>query len=329
MADVLEIARRVLRIEAEELGKLTARIGPSFSQTIDLILKTPGKVITTGIGKSGLIAAKISSTFNSIGIQSAFLHPVEALHGDLGIVNQGDVVLAISHSGYSNELVELVPLLKQCGAKVVGMTGGLDSSLAEVADIVLDCGVDHEACPLDLVPTASTTAALAMGDALAVASMELRAFAPEDFRRSHPGGKLGQRLSLKISQVMLRGDRIPLVSPATGLTEAIAIMDVKDLGTILVADAQNRLLGIFTDGDLRRLYLQAGSSWRDKTMNDLMIKNPRSVGPDTLAAEVLHIMEELQITALAIVDESNVILGVIHLHDLLGRGKISFGGGAS
>ena len=328
MHDVQAIARRVFAIEAKELAALADRLTPDFDKTVELIINTPGKVITTGIGKSGLIAAKITATFNSIGIHSIFLHPVEALHGDLGIVFEGDVILALSHSGHSQELLALMPSLRQRGAVVVALTGGMNSPLAGEADLVLDCGVEHEACPLDLVPTSSTTATLAMGDALAVASMELRSFQPEDFRRSHPGGKLGQRLSLKVSQVMLANERIPLVAPETNVQAAIAIMDDKDLGTILIASPQNALLGIFTDGDLRRLLLLPDESWRKRSIAELMIKNPRSISPDMLAADALHLMEETQIMALAVVDAVGAIAGIVHLHDLLGRGQISFSSGA-
>lgn len=324
MTDILAIARRVFAVEAQAVAALATRLNHDFVRTVELITSTSGKVIVTGIGKSGLIANKIAATFNSIGIYSAFLHPVEALHGDLGIVYENDIVLALSNSGYSDELLALMPIVKQRKAQVIVMTGGLDSPLAKAADMVLDCGVENEACSLNLVPTASTTAALAMGDALAVATMELRKFTAEDFQRSHPGGKLGQRLALQVSQVMLTADRLPLVNPEALTRQAIAVMDAKDLGTVLVSSAEGKLLGIFTDGDLRRLNLRPDTSWCEKPISQLMTVNPRTISIDMLAADALHIMEKMQIAVLAIVDEANIIQGIVHLHDLLGRGKISF-----
>lgn len=324
MTDVLNIARRVFNVEAKGVASLAGRLTPDFNKAVELIINTPGKVITTGIGKSGLIASKITATFNSVGIYSAFLHPVEALHGDLGIVCKDDVVLALSYSGYSQELLAVLPILRQRGALVVALTGVVDSPLAKASDLVLDCGVEEEACPLNLVPTASTTATLAMGDALAVASMEVRGFQTEDFKRSHPGGKLGERLSYKVGQVMLSKERLPLVAPETGVQEAIRIMDEKDLGTILINSPENILLGIFTDGDLRRLSLLSDETWRNQAIGDVMVKNPKTISSEMLAADALHIMEAMQILALAVVDEKNAILGIVHLHDLLGRGQISF-----
>jgi arabinose-5-phosphate isomerase len=324
MADVLEIARRVFSIEAMGLTRLQSRLTDDFTKAVQLIVNLSGKVITTGIGKSGLIALKIAATFNSIGVHSVFLHPVEALHGDLGMVYRGDVALALSNSGCSHELMELTPLLKQRGVHIVALTGALNSPLAAAADLVLDCGVLQEACPLDLVPTASTTAALAMGDALAVASMELRNFAPEDFSRSHPGGNLGQRLSLQVGQVMLTGEKLPLAAQDTSVQEAIKVMDAKDLGTVVVVSPAGKLLGIFTDGDLRRLNLRSDLDWRGQTVGEFMTRNPQAVPPEMLAASALHIMEEMQITALPITGADHVVQGIIHLHDLLGRGQISF-----
>jgi arabinose-5-phosphate isomerase len=326
MLDLCLIARRVLRLEAACLQKLAERIDLSFARAAELIFNLQGKLITTGMGKSGLIAGKISATFSSVGRPSIFLHPVEALHGDMGLVQREDVIIAISHSGCSGELLEMLPLLRPLGVKVIALTGGLDSPLARLADIVLDCGVEREACPLNLVPTASTTAALAMGDALAVAYMELRGFSAQDFRRSHPGGWLGQRLAFKVSQLMLSGDKLPLVSPACPLPEALRIMDAKDLGTLLVVDERSRLLGIFTDGDLRRLNLARDPAWRGQAVSALMTRNPMTAGPETLAADALRLMEKMQILALAIVDSQNTVQGILHLHDLLGRGKIGLNG---
>jgi arabinose-5-phosphate isomerase len=326
MLDLCLIARRVLRLEASSLQKLEERIGPSFAQAAELIFRLQGKLLTSGVGKSGLIANKIAATFNSIGRTSAFLHPVEALHGDMGLAGRDDILIAISHSGFSGELLEMLPLLRPLDIKVIALTGDMESPLARLADVVLDCGVEREACPLNLVPTASTTAALAMGDALAVAYMELRGFAAPDFQRNHPGGRLGQRLALKVSQVMLGGASLPLALPDCPLPLALRIMDDKDLGTLLIVDEHNRLLGIFTDGDLRRLNLGPDLHWRSQSISALMTRSPMTAGPDTLAADALRLMEKTQILALAIVDRQNTVQGILHLHDLLGRGKIGFNG---
>ncbi|CAO0823201.1 arabinose-5-phosphate isomerase [Desulfarculales bacterium] len=254
MSSILKSARRVLTLEAEAILRLKTRLGPSFEQAVELILNSPGKVIATGIGKSGIVARKIMATLNSTGTSAIFLHPVEALHGDLGTVQDGDVVLAFSHSGETVELLYLLPALKERRAKVVAFTGGLTSPLALAADLVIDCGVEREACPLGLAPTTSTTAALAMGDALAVVLIEKRRFKAEDFRQRHPGGKLGERLSLKVSQVMLAGDRVPVIEPKASAVRAVEVIDQGDLGTVLIS-SRGKLLGIFTDGDVRRAVL--------------------------------------------------------------------------
>ncbi len=324
MSEILKIAREVLSIEAQGIERLKKRLGPSFEQAVEMILASPGKVITTGIGKSGIVARKITATLSSTGTNSFFLHPVEALHGDLGMVSPGDVVLALSHSGCSDELVTLVPQLKDHGAKVVAMTGGLDSPLAQAADLVIDCGVEREACPLGLAPTASTTAALAMGDALAVVLIDKHRFKAEDFRRHHPGGSLGQRLSLTVREVMTKGQAVPTVRPSSPISLAVKVMDEGDLGTVLIT-SRGLLLGIFTDGDVRRAVV-AGLSLDSAPVSRFMIKDPLTVAPETLAAEALHTMEEKQITALPVVSPKGRVLGLVHLHDLLGRGAVSLNG---
>lgn len=324
MSEILKIAREVLSIEAQGITQLKKRIGPSFEQTVEMILASPGKVITTGIGKSGIVARKITATLSSTGTTSIFLHPVEALHGDLGMVSPGDVVLALSHSGRSEELVNVVPQLRDHGAKVVAMTGGLDSPLAQVADLVIDCGVEREACPLGLAPTTSTTAALAMGDALAVVLIEKHRFKAEDFRRHHPGGSLGQRLALKVREVMTKGKAVPAVRPATPISQAVKVMDEGDLGTVLIT-SRGMLRGIFTDGDVRRAVV-AGQSLDSAPVSRFMTTDPLTADPDTMAAEALHTMESKQITALPVVDPSGKVLGLVHLHDLLGRGAVSLNG---
>lgn len=322
MKSVIKTARQVLAIEAEGLLRLKSRLDKNFEAMVEMILASPGKVVATGIGKSGLVARKLMATLNSTGTHAIFLHPVEALHGDLGMVGQGDVVLALSHSGETVELVNLIPVLKEHGAKVVAFTGGLDSALAQASDLVVDCGVEREACPLGLAPTASTTAAMAMGDALAVVLIEKRRFKAEDFRRHHPGGKLGERLSLKVSQVMLTGEHVPCIRPTVSAAQAVKAIDQGDLGTVLIT-SRGLLQGIYTDGDVRRAVL-AGQDLAKLSVAQVMTKNPRAVGPETLAAEALHIMEEKLITALPIVSPKGRVLGIVHLHDLLGRGQVSF-----
>lgn len=321
-SEILDTAREVLATEAEGITRLIDRLDHNFEAAVELILSSPGKVIATGIGKSGIVARKIMATMNSTGTTAIFLHPVEALHGDLGMVNAGDVVLALSHSGETVELVYLIPVLKEHGAKVVALTGGLDSALAKAADLVIDCGVEREACPLGLAPTTSTTAALAMGDALAVVLIEKRRFKAEDFRRHHPGGKLGERLSLTVSQVLPPEGAMPAIGPEASAAQAAKAIQQGDLGVVLILD-QGRLLGIFTDGDLRRAVLK-GVDLSQAPVTEVMTKRPTSTGPETLAADALHLMEQKLITALPILDEEGRVLGLVHLHDLLGRGQVSF-----
>jgi arabinose-5-phosphate isomerase len=322
VTSILKTAAEVLTLEAQAILGLKDRLDARFEQAVRLILDSPGKVIATGIGKSGHVARKIMATMNSTGTTAIYLHPVEALHGDLGMVNQGDVVLALSHSGSTSELVNLLPVLREHGAKIIAMTGGLDSPLARGADIVLDCAVEREACPLNLAPTTSTTAALAMGDALAVVLIHKRRFNADDFRRHHPGGNLGQRLSLKVSQVMYAKGGTPTIGPKASAQAAARVVDKGDLGTVLIV-SRGKLMGIFTDGDLRRAVLQ-GVNLATTPVGQVMTRNPKTVAPEALAAEALHLMEEKEITALPIVDGQGKVLGIVHLHDLLGRGQISF-----
>jgi arabinose-5-phosphate isomerase len=322
VSSVLKTARQVLTLEAEGILGLKARLDHGFEQAVKLILDSPGKVITTGVGKSGHVARKIMSTLASTGTTAIFLHPVEAMHGDLGMVAKDDVVLALSYSGQTHELVSLLPGLKEHGAKVVAITGGLNSDLARAADVVIDCGVEREACPLNLAPTTSTTASLALGDALAVVLIEKRRFNADDFRRHHPGGTLGQRLSLKVSEVMFTGRRVPTISPRASLVQAVAAIDKGDLGTVLIV-SRGALQGIYTDGDVRRAVLM-GLNFKALSVDEFMTRSPKAVGPETLAADALHLMEQNEITALPIVDVGRRVLGIVHLHDLLGRGQVSF-----
>ncbi len=321
--EILKEAKRVLEIEASGILGLIPKLNEDFVDMVRLVIDSRGKVIITGVGKSGLIGKKIVATLNSTGTPSIFLHPVEALHGDLGMISNKDVVIAISNSGETRELNDLIPLLKGFGAKVIAFTGKKESTLAKLSDLVIDVGVEKEACSLGLAPTASTTAALAMGDALSVVLTEVNGFSREDFFRYHPGGSLGERLSVEVKEVMITGDSLPLVKPETDISKALDIMSEKDLGTLLVVDEKNRLLGIVTDGDLRRALMKYGSLL-DKEISEIMTHNPLVIKPTDLAVDALNLMEERLITALPIVDKERHVLGIIHLHDLLGRGTFRF-----
>ena len=326
MSDVLEQARQVLRIEAEGISHVIDQLGDGFVAAVDLIIRSSGHVIVTGIGKSGLIGRKMVATLSSTGTMSFFLHPVEAAHGDLGMVSGRDVVIALSNSGETEELVAVIPTLKTIGAKVIAMTGRVGSSLGRMSDIVINVGVAREACPLGLAPTASTTAALAVGDALAVCLQTKRGFSKADFKARHPGGRLGEQLSVMVKEVMAAGDRVPLVGIDSPMSEIIAEIDRKDLGTALVVGQDNRLIGIITDGDLRRALL-GGAAVSDWSCAEMMSRDPKSVRQDAVAVDALEIMEKYEITVLPVVDRDNRVLGLVHLHDLLGRGSFSFRNG--
>jgi arabinose-5-phosphate isomerase len=321
---ILDDAREVLELEAQGILNLIPKLGPEFAKAVETIYQNKGRVILTGIGKSGIVARKITATFNGTGTPSLFLHPAEAMHGDLGMVTSKDIVLAISNSGETGELTVILPSIKQIGAKLISFVGNTDSALAKQSDLVIDVGVEKEACPLGLAPTTSTTAALAMGDALAVALIKRRQFNHQDFRRFHPGGSLGERLSVKVSAVMLTGEQVPMVSPKQTLFEAIQEMDVKDLGaTLVVEDHDQKLVGILTDGDLRRLFKQR-SSLEQTLTEQVMTPDPKSISPDIRASEALEMMEQYLITILPIVDPHKRVLGILHLHDLLGKGEFKF-----
>lgn len=322
-ANILDLAREVLTIEAEGLTTLIAKLDASFVKAVDLIYRAKGRVIVTGVGKSGIVARKLVATFNSTGTPALFLHPVEAMHGDLGMVSAADVVLALSNSGETRELTILIPSLERLQAPLIAMTGRLDSTLGRLAQVTIDTGVPREACPLGLAPTASTTAMLAMGDALAVVLLTKRGFQASDFRRFHPGGSLGERLALAISEVMLTGERVPLTSLSHPLSQAIEEMDAKRLGVTLVVDGRGTLKGIITDGDLRRA-LKKWGSLQDKQVKEVMTPKPRNIGPGALASQALELMEHHAITVLPVVDEAQKVLGIVHLHDLLGRGEFKF-----
>ena len=315
---VIDQVREVLRIEAEAILSLMERVGPEFEKAVQMILSAQGRVVLTGIGKSGLVARKISATLNSTGTPSLFLHPTEALHGDLGMVTKEDVVLVISNSGHTSEITHILPIIKRMGSKIISFTGSLDSPVAAESDAVIDVEVEREACPMGLAPTASTTAALAMGDALAVVLIHARRFSSRDFKRFHPGGTLGDRLSIRVKEVMLTDDHLPVVTLGSSAGDALREMDAKGLGATLVVDRQGRLAGIITDGDLRRVLLKRKNLYLLK-VEEIMSVSPRTVDEDQQAAEALGIMELYGITHLCIVDKQQVVKGIVHLHDLLGR----------
>ena len=314
--------KRVLDVEIEALQTVRQNLGESFSVAVDLLASCPGRVVVTGIGKSGLVGRKIAATLSSTGTPAYFLHPVEGAHGDLGAVYEKDVVIAISNSGNTDELNAILPALRSLGTKIIALTAGLDSPLAKLSDVVIDCRIPREACPMDLAPTSSTTAALALGDALAVCLIEFKHFTPNDFKRYHPGGSLGQRLSLKVADIMHTGD-LPVIPFASTVKQALAALDAGRLGAVIMVDDSGKLEGILTDGDIRRLVWRGGL---DLTANaqSIMSTNPKYAQPDQSAAELMDMMEQQAITVLPVVDASRMLVGVIHMHDLLGKGKIRF-----
>ena len=312
--------RRTLEIEARALLALADRQGEHFACAVEAMLACRGRVVVMGMGKSGHVGRKIAATLASTGTPAFFVHPAEASHGDLGMVTAGDVVLAISYSGESDELAAILPALKRLGITLIAMTGGPQSTLARHADWVLSCAVDEEACPLNLAPTASTTAQMALGDALAVALLEQRGFRPEDFARSHPGGALGRRLLVHVADLMARGDALPAVAPDTPLLAMMRTMSAKALGAALVVDGRQRLLGIFTDGDLRRL-VEQGSDLRALTAGEVMHRGPRTIAPGALAADAAELMEQHRITAVVVVEDDNRLAGLLTIGQLM-RAKV-------
>ena len=319
-AKALELARRVLATEAEAVRALIERLDAQFVAALELIASRSGRVIVSGIGKSGHIARKIASTMASTGTSAYFVHPAEASHGDLGMIEAGDVFIAISYSGSSDELLAIVPLVKRRGAKLIAMTGNASSALAREADVHLDAGVAQEACPLNLAPTASTTAALALGDALAVALLERHGFSAADFARSHPKGRLPRQALLHVADVMRKGADLPTVALGAGALEAISEITRGRLGMTAVVDADRRAHGIFTDGDLRRA-LEKGVDFGAAKVDDVMTRAPRTLSPDALAVEAVQLMEAHKISQLLVVDDSGVLLGALNMHDLF-RAKV-------
>jgi len=316
----LALAREVLEIEAKAISDLIGRLDHGFAQAVELLLKCRGRVVVSGIGKSGHIARKIASTLASTGTPAFFVHPAEASHGDLGMVTRDDVFIGLSHSGESDELLAIIPLLKRQGAKLVAMTGSPKSTLAREADIHLYAGAEKEACPLNLAPTASTTAALALGDALAVVVMQERGFTRDEFAASHPGGTLGRRLLTHVRDVMRAGADAPRVAHDSTALQGLLEMSRGKMGMTAVLDGGGKVIGVFTDGDLRR-HLEKGVDMRSAKITDVMTRGPRTISPDKLAAEAVEIMERFKVNQMLVVDADQKLLGALNMHDLF-RAKV-------
>ena len=316
----LRLARETFDIEMQAIAGLRQRVGPAFVQAVQAMLQARGRVVVMGMGKSGHIGRKMAATLASTGTPALFVHTGEAIHGDLGMIRADDLLVAISNSGESDELAAILPVVKRLGTPVIAMTGKPDSTLARHADVVLDCGVDKEACPLNLAPTASSMAQLAMGDALAMALLDARGFKAEDFARSHPGGALGRRLLTHVRDVMRSGDAVPRIAPQAGLTEVMREMSRKGLGAVAIVDDHERLLGVFTDGDLRRL-VEKGRDLRVITARDVMSHAPKTVAANALAVDAAQLMERHRITSVLVVDGDGVLCGALNSNDLM-RAKV-------
>jgi arabinose-5-phosphate isomerase len=314
---IVNSARAAIATEADAVRALAPRIGADFVQACRLILDCKGRVVVSGMGKSGHVARKIAATLASTGTPAFFVHPGEASHGDLGMILPQDIVLALSYSGETDELLFILPMIKRQGIPLIAITGKPNSSLASQADVHLDGGISNEACPLGLAPTTSTTVALVLGDALAIALLEARGFTSDDFARSHPAGSLGRRLLLRISDVMHTGEDVPRVAPEANVTAALVEMTRKHLGMTAVVDANQQLIGVFTDGDLRRALDDEGVDLRNATVAELMTRGPKTIGADKLAAEAAQLMEKHQIHALLVVDDEQRVVGALNIHDLL------------
>jgi arabinose-5-phosphate isomerase len=315
----LKQARAVLKIEADSILGLIKKLDRNFSKAVDVISKSKGRVIVTGIGKSGLIGKKIVATLTSTGTPAIFLHPVEGMHGDLGIVTRKDVIIAISNSGETEELNTIIRCVRDIGAPLITLTGNPASSLGKVSDIVIDVGVEREACPFGLAPTSSSTAALAMGDALAVALIEKKNFSQDEFYKFHPGGSLGWRLLARVKDAMIHGSQIPRVITGSSFQDAVDEMDKKNKGFVLITDRKNRLAGILTDGDIRRMVRRRVET-KNKKIDEVMTPSPKTISENKNLAETIEAMQRIEITTLAVVDDQNRLKGYIHLHDILGRG---------
>jgi arabinose-5-phosphate isomerase len=323
MSTSIEDGKRVIRIEADAVAALLSRVDASFEAAIDILYKAKGRVIITGMGKSGIVARKIAATMNSTGSPAIFLHPSDAYHGDLGMVQKNDVVICISKSGDTEEIHQLLPVFGRLGVPIISLVGKVGSELAEASDVVIDISVTEEACPHDLAPTSSTTAALVMGDALAITLLQRRNFTAEDFAMFHPGGMLGKKLLLQIEHLMIAGEGVPIVQTDVSVSDAIVEMTSKRLGATCVVGKTGALEGIITDGDLRRL-LQKTSSIADVTAADAMTKNPKTLTKGVLAAIAIEEMESYKITQLVVVDDDRKPVGILHIHDLV---KAGFGNG--
>ncbi|MCD4718420.1 MAG: KpsF/GutQ family sugar-phosphate isomerase [Desulfobacula sp.] len=324
---IIDKAKEVLRIEADSILKLAQNINASFEELVNTICSSTGRVVISGIGKSGLIGKKIVSTLISTGTNSMFLHPVEAVHGDLGMVSKDDVFIAISNSGETNELNQLLPVIKDIGCKLAGFTGKTDSTMAKFCDIVIDTGVEKEACPFNMAPTSSTTAQLAMGDALAVVLITMKKFKKSDFMKSHPGGMLGQRLSCKVGEIMFKASTAPWVLTGSSMSLALKKMDKFRLGAVIVLDKEEKLKGIITDGDIRHCMAKNLTDLNTRSVDTVMSKNPQTLTAQSFLYDALNLMEKYQITVLPIVDKHNRLDGLLHLHDILGKGSFQFNGG--
>lgn len=322
MEDTINIARKVLQTEADAVLSLAQRLNHDFDKAVSIIFTCKGRVVVTGMGKSGLVGKKIAATLASTGTPSFFLHPAEASHGDLGMVTSRDVILAISNSGETEELLGLLPFFKRFSVILISMTGNPLSTLAKCSDVNLDISVKEEACPFGFIPTASTTAALAMGDALAVAILTKKGLREEDFANYHPGGSLGKRLLIRVKDLMTTGDAVPVVSPSVNMAEAVIEISSKRLGLTVVADKDMKILGIITDGDLRRGIQKWGRDFYEMKASEVMIKNPKTIMEDELAAKALSIMEKYSITSLIVPDHEEKVKGVIHIHDILRQGIV-------
>ncbi|MFH1703784.1 MAG: KpsF/GutQ family sugar-phosphate isomerase [Nitrospirota bacterium] len=322
MDSIIDIAKKVLKIEAEAVNALVEKLGSNFEKAVEIIYQSRGKVVVTGMGKSGLVGKKIAATLASTGTPALFLHPAEATHGDLGMVTSDDVIIAISNSGETEEIVGLIPFLKRFNVHLISVTGKPESTLSKAADVTLDVSVKEEACPLGIVPTASTTATMAMGDALAVALLIKKGLKEQDFALFHPGGSIGKKFFIKVKDLMHTGEEIPKVTIGTPMSKTVIEMSSKRLGHTIVLDDNGRITGVVTDGDLRRGIEKWGGKFFEMTAGEVMTKSPRTVSEEELAAKALSIMESYSITALVVPDKNERVVGVIHLHDILRQGIV-------
>jgi arabinose-5-phosphate isomerase len=322
MDSIIDIARKVLKTEAEAVNAMVDKLGSNFEKAVEIIYQSKGRVVVTGMGKSGLVGKKIAATLASTGTPAFSLHPAEATHGDLGMVTSDDIIIAISNSGETEEIIELIPFLKRFNVHLISVTGNPESSLSKAADVTLDVSVKKEACPFGIVPTASTTATMAMGDALAVALLMRRGFKEQDFAFFHPGGKIGKKFFIKVKDIMYTGDKIPRVTIKTPMSKTVIEMSSKRLGHTIVFDDNNKVTGVITDGDLRRGIEKWGGKLFEMTAGEVMTKSPKTISEEELAAKALSIMEGNSITALVVTDKDGRVVGIIHLHDILRQGIV-------